>query len=108
MLFRSFQGVQPDIMKIYTAMWERTGLVARTVFKIAEVAARRLVGSIPTRSRQVNTLAPPSDFRLILPGFARRRSLSLHLSLHRIAVATRSKSVMQERLTLGNVYVTLW
>jgi len=26
--------------------------VARTVFKIAEVVARRLVGSIPTRSRQ--------------------------------------------------------
>jgi hypothetical protein len=31
---------------------ERTGLVARTVFKIDEVVARRLVGSIPTRSRQ--------------------------------------------------------
>jgi hypothetical protein len=27
--------------------------VARTVFKIAEVAARRLVGSIPTRSRHI-------------------------------------------------------
>jgi hypothetical protein len=26
--------------------------VVRTVFKIAEVVARRLVGSIPTRSRQ--------------------------------------------------------
>jgi hypothetical protein len=32
--------------------WERTDLVVRTVFKIAEVVARRLVGSIPTRSRQ--------------------------------------------------------
>ncbi len=36
--------------------WERTGLVARTVFKIAEAVARRLVGSIPTRSRH-NTYA---------------------------------------------------
>ena len=32
---------------------ECTSLAARTVFKIAEVAARRLVGSIPTRSRQI-------------------------------------------------------
>ena len=31
--------------------WERTSLVARTVFKTAEAVARRLVGSIPTRSR---------------------------------------------------------
>jgi hypothetical protein len=38
-------------------MWERTGLVARTVFKIAEVVARRLVGSIPTRSRHLRILA---------------------------------------------------
>ena len=36
----------------FPTIWERTGLVARTVFKIAEVVARRLVGSIPTRSRQ--------------------------------------------------------
>ena len=35
--------------------WERTDLVVRTVFKIAEVVARRLVGSIPTRSRQVSS-----------------------------------------------------
>ena len=33
--------------------WERTDLVVRTVFKIAEVVARRLVGSIPTRSRHL-------------------------------------------------------
>ncbi len=33
-------------------MWECTDLVVRTVFKIAEAAVRRLVGSIPTRSRQ--------------------------------------------------------
>ena len=33
--------------------WERTGLVARPVFKTGEAVARRLVGSIPTRSRQV-------------------------------------------------------
>jgi hypothetical protein len=32
--------------------WERTGLVARTVFKTVEAFARGLVGSIPTRSRQ--------------------------------------------------------
>jgi hypothetical protein len=49
---------------------ERTGLVARTVFKIAEVVARRLVGSIPTRSRQVKTLPPCNGFRLILRRFA--------------------------------------
>src|SRR6516162_6898863 len=36
----------------FVQSWERTGLVARTVFKIAEAVARRLVGSIPTRSRQ--------------------------------------------------------
>jgi hypothetical protein len=39
--------------------------VARTVFKIAEVVARRLVGSIPTRSRQVKTLPALSDLRFI-------------------------------------------
>ena len=33
------------------AIWERTGLVARPVFKTGEAVARRLVGSIPTRSR---------------------------------------------------------
>jgi len=38
--------------------WERTNLVVRTVFKIAEAVVRRLVGSIPTRSRQVKTLPP--------------------------------------------------
>jgi hypothetical protein len=47
--------------------WERTGLVARTVFKIAEVVARRLVGSIPTRSRHL------LDSALFLRGFAGRR-----------------------------------
>jgi hypothetical protein len=58
----------------FSPTWERTGLVARTVFKIAEVVERRLVGSIPTRSRQVKTLPPPSDFRLSLRGFAARRA----------------------------------
>ena len=33
------------------AAWESTGLVSRTVFKTAEAAAMRLVGSIPTLSR---------------------------------------------------------
>jgi len=35
------------------AAWESTGLVARAVFKTAEAVARRLVGSIPTLSRQL-------------------------------------------------------
>jgi hypothetical protein len=38
--------------QVFPHPWERTDLVVRTVFKIAEVVARRLVGSIPTRSRQ--------------------------------------------------------
>jgi hypothetical protein len=45
--------------------------VARTVFKIAEAVARRLVGSIPTRSRQVKTLPPLSDFALFYAGLRR-------------------------------------
>lgn len=36
-----------------SAAWESTGLVARTVFKTAEAGATRLVGSIPTLSRQI-------------------------------------------------------
>lgn len=38
---------------MFSQSWERTGLVARTVFKIAEAVVRRLVGSIPTRSRHI-------------------------------------------------------
>jgi hypothetical protein len=50
--------------------------VVRTVFKIAEVVARRLVGSIPTRSRQ-NTLI----LRTILIGnvMAVAKRLQTHL-----------------------------
>ena len=39
--------------QVFPHPWERTDLVVRTVFKIAEVVARRLVGSIPTRSRHL-------------------------------------------------------
>ena len=42
----------------FTSSWERTNLVVRTVFKIAEVVARRLVGSIPTRFRQEPLIFP--------------------------------------------------
>ena len=51
---------------------ERTGLVARTVFKIAEVVARRLVGSIPTRSRQnhLSTRHNSAQAELVTAGFA--------------------------------------
>ena len=42
-----------QVKKAPPPSWERTDLVVRTVFKIAEVVARRLVGSIPTRSRQI-------------------------------------------------------
>jgi len=38
--------------------WERTGLVARAVFKTVEAFARGLVGSIPTRSRHDRSLVP--------------------------------------------------
>jgi hypothetical protein len=38
--------------KAKSRIWESTGLVARTVFKTAEAGATRLVGSIPTLSRQ--------------------------------------------------------
>ena len=62
--------------------WERTNLVVRTVFKIAEAVARRLVGSIPTRSRQVKTLA-------YLCVFWRRASLHrlLHLFFEKFTLA---------------------
>lgn len=40
--------------------WESTGLVARTVFKTAEAGAIRLVGSIPTLSRQYDRRTPLS------------------------------------------------
>ena len=41
---------------VHERTWESTGLVARTVFKTAEVGSRRLVGSIPTPSRHVPSL----------------------------------------------------
>jgi hypothetical protein len=40
--------------EVTVGAWESTGLVARSVFKTAEVFARGLVGSIPTLSRQVS------------------------------------------------------
>jgi hypothetical protein len=43
--------------------WERTGLVARPVFKTGEAVARRLVGSIPTRSRQPPAMSSYSSGR---------------------------------------------
>ena len=59
--------------RAFVKTWERTGLVARTVFKIAEVVARRLVGSIPTRSRQQNAPATYVS-AYILRGFAAHRA----------------------------------
>jgi|GEM_PF-5337718 hypothetical protein len=55
----------------FAPLWECTGLVARTVFKIAEAAVMRLVGSIPTRSRQLKSPC-------IYAGFCSTAWLSLH------------------------------
>jgi hypothetical protein len=48
--------------KVFPRLRERTGLVARTVFKTAEAVARRLVGSIPTRSRHVSIAVIHASF----------------------------------------------
>jgi hypothetical protein len=54
--------------------WERTGLVAGTVFKTVEAFARGLVGSIPTRSRHhrfhERTKSTPGAFDLVFVSLA--------------------------------------
>jgi hypothetical protein len=52
--------------------------VARTVFKTAEAVARRLVGSIPTRSRHVSMCPSPSPtHHLRVPLLYNRSALML-------------------------------
>ena len=68
--------------------------MARTVFKIAEVVARRLVGSIPTRSRQVKTLTPLTFFRLYFTEVYGEPRLSLH-RLVRIRPGNRAERPTQ-------------
>ena len=51
-VYRVGAGGLPGATERRLRSWESTGLVARTVFKTAEAGASRLVGSIPTLSRQ--------------------------------------------------------
>lgn len=87
--------------KVFQTSWERTNLVVRAVFKTAEAVARRLVGSIPTRSRQVKTLPPLTDFCLILHGVCGGLCFSLHRLPHRITLASALRRSLIDRRPLG-------
>ncbi len=71
---------------------ESTGLVARSVFKIAEAGAIRLVGSIPTLSRHIANPARIGYLRTVLSILREKAlpdSMSRELAISRDMVVAR-------------------